>query len=266
MMEISELLAKQSYTNKDINYLYSTFLYEYDVKAANINCLLAAGRIDKSLYTYLSNSTKQFREVYIGNMVKNDVSIYKDIQKVLIEAKRFLIENYTNPNNVIRIANDAIFFFSPISTLPDKYVYMYNGVPITFVRKNIYTSYMRFDRILVFMNTLGENFQVDVKGISDDQLPLHEKFLTIICECVQAKESGGSKIALTIFNNYYSKFIKRELDIDYYRQFNANSDYKLASTFGDYTFQYPSPGVNVNTLDINCNLNILRKLYSYLLS
>ena len=84
-MNINELLRSPNYRNKQITHLYSSNIYEYDVRAANINCLLADGKISEDLYNYLNTSTKQFREVYIGNMIKADKSVYKTIQKVLTE-------------------------------------------------------------------------------------------------------------------------------------------------------------------------------------
>ena len=266
-MNISELLKSPNYRNKELTHLYSSNIYEYDVKAANINCLLAEGAISQNLYDYLNTSTKQFREVYIGNMIKADRNIYKIIQKVLTECKAKLIKEFTTPDNVIRIANDAVFFTNPLTTLPDKYVVLYNNTPITFIRKNIYTSFLSFDKLLVFMNTFGEDFLVDVVGINNDLLPLHEKFLSIICETVQVKELGDTKTALIIYNDYYTKFINRKLPIEYYREFNSISKFRLDGSFGSFYLDYIDPTRNdiINNISIDTNLFILRTLYSYLL-
>ena len=264
-MNINELLRSPNYRNKQLTHLYSSNIYEYDVRAANINCLLADGKISEDLYNYLNTSTKQFREVYIGNMIKADKSVYKTIQKVLTECKASLIREFTTPDNVIRIANDAVFFTNPLTTLPEEYVVMYNDRPITFVRKNIYTSFFTFEKLLIFLNTYSEDFIVDVIGINNDLLPLHEKFLSIICETVQVKELGDTKTALRIFNDYYNKFINRQLPVEYYREFNDISQYRIDTAFGSFYLDRLPGKEEFSSISIDTNLFILRTLYSYLL-
>ena len=85
----SSLYDKQNYSN-GIEY-YSGYIVEYDLRKANISALLSRGIISTELYTNLLNSDKQYREVYIGNMIKQNNSIYKEIQQGIIDAKRQFI-------------------------------------------------------------------------------------------------------------------------------------------------------------------------------
>ena len=94
---------------------------------------------------------------------------------------------------------------------------------------------------------------------------LIEKFLSIICETVQVKELGDTKTALRIFNDYYNKFINRQLPVEYYREFNDISQYRIDTAFGSFYLDRLPGKEEFSSISIDTNLFILRTLYSYLL-
>ena len=69
---------------------------------------------------------------------------------------------------------------------------------------------------------------------------------------------------LELMNIFYDRYINLELDKGYYREFNAESGYRIKDMSGIYTYvaqeiaQKNLPGIN-----IGCNLNIIRQLMSY---
>ena len=72
-------------------YFINTFIREYDLSKANINALLYTKRISVEDHkTYLAMDRNE-RETKIGLWIKKDKSVYKDIQKGIIEAKRRLV-------------------------------------------------------------------------------------------------------------------------------------------------------------------------------
>ena len=90
-----------------INTLY---VKQNNLSKANINALLYTNRISQEEYNRFLNMDKKNREISIGLMIRNDRSIYKDIQKGIIEAKRKLFLNNSIDNfEVVSIKNDAVF-------------------------------------------------------------------------------------------------------------------------------------------------------------
>ena len=91
-------------------YFINTFIREYDLSKANINALLYTKRISVEDHkTYLAMDRNE-RETKIGLWIKKDKSVYKDIQKGIIEAKRRLVfANNIEDSEVVSVKNDAMF-------------------------------------------------------------------------------------------------------------------------------------------------------------
>ena len=257
-MTVEEICTKNNYFI-DIPYRFGDTFFEYDIKQANINTLAAAGRIDMDKYNYLSQLPKQMREVFIGNWIREDQSVYTTIQSNINAAKVELckVNKIEDPYSIIRVANDAMYISSQYP-LKNPVVYI-NSFPIEFVIKNKFTSYMSFGKTIVFFNNNGDSWNVDVKGISDDALPLHTPFLSSICQIIQARELGGNKIALVEFNKYYTSYIQRSLPTTHYREFNVQSMFRLINNT-----LVLDHSVQPEYLNIEFNLMILRKMYTYL--
>jgi hypothetical protein len=126
---------------------------------------------------------------------------------------------------------------------------------------------MKLHGNLFFCNTLGEWYDIDVKGISDEQLPLHSEFLTFIAEISNDYLNGGRDVAVRNFNGFFQDFVQRKLPIDFYREFRAGGGFRINCGSCSYVLQTPPiDESDVNKLDINYNLNVLRTLYAYLMA
>ena len=105
---------------KKLNYLsplryVSGRIVEYDIKAANISVLRDKEIISEADYIMLSSMPKNLREREIGLMEKNNPSLYNKIADGITEAKLSLIRfNKIEDNQILRIANDAIYVNTPI--------------------------------------------------------------------------------------------------------------------------------------------------------
>lgn len=171
---IEDLAMRHNYLSEEINFVFGKKIWEYDIKQANINALRATGRIAQNEYDYLANCIKLDREIYIGNKIKSDPSIQKSIYEGIDTAKLgFLTSNNISIDSVMRVANDALYVLSPISQ--QNTVINVNGFPMTFVLKNVFTTYMKLNNQILFFFSNGSNeYNVDIKGISDDILQLHQ--------------------------------------------------------------------------------------------
>lgn len=280
-------MAKLKNYDTDINHRIGTTIFEYDIRQANINMLYSNERLSESDYKMLSDAPKQFREVFIGKMIRNDGFAYSDdtqttISEGITKAKdMFLTANNVLNSQIIRISNDAIYVESNMPLKQTRFDLNGNGRMIEFACKGCYSSYLRFHaydalpKIIVFFNIYDkngdENFDVDVKGISDDMLHLHSKLLSFICNILYYKEkSNDIKIVMDEFNEFYERYIKLELPVECYREFNAGSSYSIKAKFpGGNTPQpmfFDEDAWSKDILDISYNQNILRELYSMILS
>ena len=71
--EAIEIASKMNYLTPS-RYV-SGRIIEYDLEKANISILYSKGMIDKDKYDLLYNSPKMFREIMIGNMIKDNREI-----------------------------------------------------------------------------------------------------------------------------------------------------------------------------------------------
>lgn len=264
MPSIETIISKHNYLTP-IPCIFNNDIWEYDIKQANINCLKASGGISDDQYNYLVSVPKEIREVYIGKLQKEDYGIIEQISEgIKISKIQFAIQNNLSESHIIRIANDSIYYNNPYP-LENRFVSI-NNHKLEFVLKNHFTSFLNLNKVILFLNlSNSEEWIIDIKGINSDLHYLHENFLSAICSIIQAKNNSGIGLALNIYNNYYEKYVRRQLPINNYREFNADSCFRIKSKYSEYLYSSQS-GLNINTINIDYNLMILRILYSYILT
>ena len=265
---IEELKYISNYES-DIPYILSGNIWEYDMKQANINCLLSSNYITREQYDKLSNYPKYVREKEVGLMERNDKNIFEIIRHTISEVRHcFLIWNKLNIDNIIKVSNDAVFVNRPFPVDITIINHPETHYPFTFVLKNHYTDYINLNGILIFINIneRGQEWEVDVKGINDNELFLFEAFIGFICKLIQALKTGRNN-ALLIYHDFYDKYVSKSLPIEYYREFRSNGTYRITtkSVKGfDLGIYSPFQEVPLELLDISYNIYLLRLLYRYI--
>lgn len=249
----------------NVNYKYpmkfchNIFIREYDMSKANISSLLYAKKIDKNLYDYLYNADKPVREKYIGIMILKDPSIYQSIQDGIIEGKRRLfLNNNLKDSDILSIKNDAVFVIGKDLLYTEFDIFKFNC-------KNVYTMYIQSQDIEIYYGdelSLDGSLSVnlDIKGINDDLLPLHQPgMLDIISETCYLLQHDTIQHCILFLSDICNKYINLELPIEYYREFNYLSKYKVKTNI----FSYYLDDINDKykfQIDINRNFLILRDL------
>lgn len=259
--DVSSLWRQLNYKTS-IKYLVNTYIREYDLSKANINALLYTNRISKEEYNKFLVMDKKDREVSIGLMIRNDRSIYTDIQKGIIEAKRKLfLSNSIEDFEVVSIKNDAVFTHGRLLQIRE-------FPPFDFKIKNEYTIYLQLQELEVYYGDSIDQCtgdiitNLDVKGISDSNLLLHQNgMLDLICETCYRIQRERIEDTMSWISQMYEKFIKRELPKEYYRNFDAFSMYKV-HTFTRIASMIDIDDSLVPVIDINRNLSIFRDLVS----
>lgn len=261
------LLNKVNYLNTNISpFFISSFIREYDMRQSNISVLRYKGIITNEEFEYYSNLPKLERQIKIGLLQKEKPEIAKVITNTMTELRNtFITQNNLNITNVISIKNDAFFIMPPF---PVNTIVADN---IEFRVKNIYTSYYLFNKDIpgpkvecyYYLNRIVEEEVLDVKGISDESLSLHENhFIDLLKTVFYSAETESREETINLLTTIYESYITRKMDIEYYREFNADSKYRLC-VGGMYFTADVMNGKDIEYVDITVNLNILRQLLSF---
>lgn len=266
--ELESIVKKVSYlTPSRYN---SGRIVEYDLKAANISTLRNRNIISEEEYKRLSNLPKLEREKTIGLMIKKDPSIYTEIQKGIIDAKLLLVRNNNLiiPRNIMRVANDAIY----INTGIDLQNIKFNDY-IEFRQKSQFNCMMIIEKICVFVEFLQDgNLNVDIKGVGENCLALHQEYMTnIIVSVINFLERFGVEVAIDYLVNFTEQYLNLSLPIGYYREYNSECSYRIKQNiFSNYGATFVLSDLyefnDKRMLDINFNYSIIREIYSILLS
>ena len=262
--EVEEIIQKQNYIHPS-RYI-SGRIIEYDIKSANISMLRLQNIISQEDYERLSKMPKINREIEIGLMEKQDPSLYTAIQTGIRASKLKLADsnNIENPDVIVRIANDAVYINSPVELSKIQF-----GQYVLFKRKSEYRNMIRFGNIIIFIAVLENgDIDIDVKGISENNIPLHSDYiLSIIVSAVTMLEYSGVNVAINYVSNICEQYLHYQLPVGFYREFSPESSYRVKSS--DYFLNgfglYDVLENQKYQLDINYNYNILRELWSILI-
>lgn len=250
-----------NYTNKEIPFLISNYIREYDIKKANINILYNANIISSNEYNYLLTCPREERQVKIGLLEQNNPIVVKALQDGITKAKeQFFKDNDINDNDVLCIKNDAVF-------LINKVAYNNKFGNIEFVNKNVYTSFYRLGNMEIYYYNdmmLGvEN--IDIKGMKDNVLLLHQNyFLEFLLVAFESAQTQSIKDTLDIVITFYNRYLSLDVEKEYYREFNSESLYSMKKISN--VFSYKCPYITkeqMKEVDISYNLNLIRQLFQY---
>ena len=252
----------------DVPVILNNNIYEYDIRAANVNMMYAYGIISPGeFYNYL-NMDKHIREVSVGLLQKRQKAqtgtnkIGTLINEGIKECKRLLFEaNGIEDSNVVRVASDAVYVMSecpyPITTV------VLNNHHVVFKVKGPYRSMLKLNNVVIFFSLLADAYDVDVKGINDNLVHLHSDFLSFLCQIIECMEHGDRDGTMRIYKDYYEAYINRELPINHYREFNSNSCFRLINS--NVGTMYIDQSI-IDLIDISYNNFILRELYRIILT
>lgn len=256
----------------DQEFISDRYIYEYDIKAANISILRAFGKLSEEQYLNYLMMPKQLREYNIGMMIKmeNDGSVLKSetyamIQKGIEEAKyQLFMLNNLEDSNVIRVASDAVYVAKKVDgVLPTTVVPVGNGT-VQFKVNGPWNVMIKMpSNVILFIKFLSNEYDVTVKGIKDEMLQFHQPILEFICETISYVLGSDKKSTLIKFKDFYQQYLNRELPVEYYREFNAGSSFRVInSTIGTQFIDEKYK----QFLDISFNNYVLRHIYHIIMT
>lgn len=216
----SKIYNKDQYLNKNISFIISNMIREYDIRSAGLNILFWKNAVTEKDYKYLSSLDKSSRNIQIGLMIRDNPKLSDILKKGFSEIRhRFMESNNLSNDDILSIKKDAIFVINkrPINTTIGN---------IEFVNKNTYTSYYYFNKI-EFYYYIRED-KLDIKGISDMTLEKHQDyFIDFLKMIFKLSERSDSKIIRKKIREFSNDYKKLKLNVGYYRELNYDSLFKI---------------------------------------
>lgn len=264
MIHTSNLYELLNYISP-VKYLSSVIITEYDISKANVNALYQAGVIGSDRYQFLCALPKHDREWEVGKMIEYDRynKVYNTISSGIIEAKKNLfIQNDLEDNEIVRIANDAVFVMRAMLLQHTDFGMM------KFIPKGRYTTFVNLGNIVILFSSAMDDLNIDVIGIGDEELKYHSNFmLEFIANLLLLVETNTIDAVISFFSKFYSLYVDRKLSIRYYRELNSSSMYTIKQTPKKMSYQISFLEENdKDKVDISYNANILRELYSIIVA
>ena len=246
---MNELYKKSNFLNPDIPFIFNNTIIEYDMEEAGYNLGREYGLFKDHELKKLSENTKANRKIIIGKM-ERDNKKFKELHQASFELarKEFINRNELDNSEIISIKKDAI-----ITTRVCSFEKV--GEYINFREKNRYSSYVNLNirKLELYYNSM----KIDVKGISDEKLKLHEDYmLDIINKFFKSMEKKSIDKTISMMRRFIDKYKAKELPLNYYRRFDSFSEFQVII---DQDF-YDENNISVDDIDIGYNLLILLKL------
>ena len=248
-------------------YSINQYIREYDISKANINVLYHEGVISKDLYDTLYVADRTYREIYVGLMERDnpEISVIK-AEGIKKFRKLFCEYNGLEDNDILSIKNDAIFVLNKQC----QYCTFDN---IAFVNKNVYTLFMQLQRLELYYiyDAINGNECIDVKGINDNKLEYHRNhMITFLCDIFYKVQNGGTDEAAKTCSQFLENYLRRELDVGFYREFNDMCMFRCDTIVSSFYLEYADQSLlyemfNLSgspqyVLNTDVNFNLLRDL------
>lgn len=228
-------------------------IVEYDIRSANTSILEFYGMLPKKTLDILNKYPKDKREVTVGLMLQKDKELSKELEKKFTEVMmRFINDNMFDIDyDVLCIKKDAAFIINKTPTIT-------TYGPIEFRPKGRYHTFFNMSPFEFYIN----DEEVVVKGLQK-QAHLHTNgILSLIKDIANlCKSTAYSKAEVYKYlSDLAESYKKKELDFEYYREFNSSSKFKVIIDDHVYMFSDISEE-DIPDLDISYNyINIILPL------
>lgn len=252
------LYEKVNYSSM-VNFIFSRYIYEYDIQKANISILYDKDIISYDDYIQLYNADKLYRQVYIGNLQKKNATLTKVLQDGIIEAKRNLfIQNNIEPNEVLSIKNDAVFIIGRKLDHTD-------FGTVHFIEKHEYTSFVRLLNIEIYYgyNRIRNDETFSVKGLGKNEVYHTDYMIDFILYILNSIQMRDTQSVIIDMTEFYYNYINKNLHIGYYREFNPMSKYRIGEFLVD---DLDDTIDNKYSINISYNTRVLTELFKYISS
>lgn len=124
-----------------------------------------------------------------------------------------------------------------------------------------YDNFIRIGRIVMLSKYDMFGMKKLIVGLDPHSISLHENYmLATIFEIMRMVANGYIDTAVAKLNTLYRDYVNRELHLEFYREFNNQSKFKVCSM--NYIYLIDTTPDDIRSLDISYNERVIRYLAS----
>lgn len=261
-------LYERSTYRAPYDWLINKRIQEWDLKKANISILRQLEVISDEDYNRYLNMPKLQREIEIGKLRRNK-NIEVAYQKGLVLAKHIFFEkNAINEENVLYIDHDSITLVYDWS---DNRAMNITGEISPYIEFRMKNSYTSFYRLIVadflYYNTVNQEYY-RFKGMDDRKVRVVHKdyFIDLLLSLAYSAQNDNIVSTLEMIKNVYKSYCNRQMDVNYYREFNTDARFKILNTPFNIYYADTIENVYLDSIDISHNATLLRLFYKIYMS
>ena len=175
-----------------------------------------------------------------------------------------IIYEYTSKDKI-----DWAYYLEPKKIDPEKILYFndYNLVlnDIDLDDDNLkvdeYDNFIRVGEFILMTKQDMFGMKQAIVGLDPHNIELHKDyFIALIFKIMNMVSKNNIQLAIDTLRDFYRDYVNCELNIEYYREFNLQSKFKVSSM--NYIYYIDSDPVDVRSLDISYNEKVLRYISS----
>ncbi len=124
-----------------------------------------------------------------------------------------------------------------------------------------YDNFIRVGEFILMTKQDMFGMKQAIVGLDPHNIELHKDyFIALIFKIMNMVSKNNIQLAMDTLRDFYRDYVNGELNIEYYREFNLQSKFKVSSM--NYIYYIDSDLVDVRSLDISYNEKVLRYISS----
>lgn len=211
-------------TNTNIPFIHHESIEEWDIRSANTSLMRYYELINPKVISKFEKMDKHDRELSVGLYLRKHREISIALEKAFTDIiHEFIGINMLDPDqDIISIKKDSLFVRNKVINCSE-----FGNGTVNFVKKNSYTGCLLIPNYEFYYS----REKIDVKGISDDMLRLHEDG-TLAFVSIMMQESNNWIGLNEYMRDYAYAYKNRQLPFNAYREFTSSSKFRV-NMFGN---------------------------------
>ena len=124
-----------------------------------------------------------------------------------------------------------------------------------------YDNFIRVGEFILMTKQDMFGMKQAIVGLDPHNIELHKDyFIALIFKIMNMVSKNNIQLAIDTLRDFYRDYVNGELNIEYYREFNLQSKFKVSGM--NYIYYIDSDLVDVKSLDISYNEKVLRYISS----
>ena len=211
-----DMYGKLLWENPDNPYVINKNIVEYDMRSASLSVSRRFKLLPDTLLDELERMPKDVRTKKIGLLQKDD-KVFSDnlINAILQTRKEFIQQNGITSDDIVTLHSDALMFIQ-------KHPIQDNIGTVQFVKKNVWTSYIRYGRVEMFY----DDGVITYKGLPKEMIQQHtmgiNKYLLIIFDKLESDDQS----IFDYIRKFQKRYLQDKLPEYYYISFGKTGAFK----------------------------------------